>query len=312
MPVRLAQDADVARPLVTRRFETRAPSGTSPASNMEPFARVPPPELERALALLTPLRAVVHPMFVGLDRIPERRPLLFVGNHTVWGLLDVPFLFAELYEKKGIFLRALGDRLHFRIPGWRDLLWKLGAVEGSREACSALFAASEAVLVFPGGGREVAKRRGERYRLIWKERMGFARLAMQHGCTIVPFAAVGVEDALDVVLDSGDVLRTPVGKGLQRLGFRVDILPPLVRGIGPTPLPRPERLYFEIREPVDPRAFGSDPEDDGSVRALRDHVAREVEAGIASLHATREGDPYRRLLPRLTAGVLRVRRSGAR
>jgi len=279
---------------------------------MKPFARTPPPELERALALFAPLRALANPLFVGLDRIPGHRPLLFVGNHTVWGLLDVPFLFAELYERKGVFLRGLGDHLHFRIPGWRDLLWRFGAVEGTREACSALLEANETVLVFPGGGREVAKRRGERYRLIWKERLGFARLAVRHACTIVPFAAIGVEDALDVVLDSSDLLRTPVGRALQRMGWRVDVLPPLVKGIGPTPLPRPERLYFEIRAPIDPRAYGSDPGDDEAVRALRDHVMREVEAGIASLHAARDGDPHRRLLPRLASGLLRVRRSDPR
>jgi len=270
-----------------------------------PSPRLSPAEIHRALALLSPLRAVAQPKFVGLDRIPSRRPLLFVGNHTVWGVLDVPFLFAELYERKGIFLRGLGDHVHFQIPLWRDLLWKLGAVDGTREACSALMEAGEAVLVFPGGGREVAKRRGERYRLLWKERLGFARLAVQHACTIVPFAAVGIEDALDVVLDSSDLLRTPLGKAIQRLGFRVDLLPPIVKGIGPTPLPRPERLYFEMRDPVDPHAFATRAGDDDGVRALRDHVRAEVEAGIASLQAAREVDPDRKLLPRLTRRLRR-------
>lgn len=272
-----------------------------------PSPRFRPSEIERALALLAPLRAVTHPKFVGLERIPERRPLLFVGNHTVWGVLDVPFLFAELYERKGIFLRGLGDHVHFRVPLWRDLLWKLGAVDGTREACSALMEAGEAILVFPGGGREVAKRRGERYRLIWKERLGFARLAVRHACTIVPFAAVGIEDALDVVLDSSDLLATPIGQAMKRLGLRVDLVPPLVKGIGPTPLPRPERLYFEMREPLDPRAFATDPDDEAGVRALRDAVKAEVEAGIASLRAAREIDPNRRLLTRL-ARRLRVGR----
>jgi 1-acyl-sn-glycerol-3-phosphate acyltransferase len=263
-------------------------------------------EIDRALSLLAPVRAVAQPKFVGFDRIPDSRPLLFVGNHTVWGLLDIPFLFAELYERKGIFLRGLGDHVHFQVPLWRDLLWKLGAVDGTREACGALMEAGEAILVFPGGGREVAKRRGERYRLLWKERLGFARLAVQHACTIVPFAAVGIEDALDVVLDSSDLLRTPLGKALKRMGFRVDLVPPIVKGIGPTPLPRPERLYFEVRDAVDPRSYASSPDDEQGVRALRDRVKQEVEAGIASLHVARAVDPKRRLLPRL-AGPLRRR-----
>jgi 1-acyl-sn-glycerol-3-phosphate acyltransferase len=277
-----------------------------------PFTPPSPRELERAISLLAPFRAITAPKFFGMERLPGARPLLFVGNHTVWGVLDVPFLFAELWAKKGIFLRSLGDHAHFRVPLWRDLLSRFGAVDGTRDTCSALMQAGEAILVFPGGGREVAKRKGERYQLIWKERLGFARLAIQHACTIVPFAAVGVEDALDVVIDSGDLLKTPVGKAIQRLGFRVEVLPPIVKGIGPTPVPRPERLYFEIREPIDPRAFGADPNDDAAARALRDRVKSEVEAGIASLLAAREGDRHRRLLPRLAHGLGAARRRTAR
>ncbi len=33
------------------------------------------------------------------------------------------------------------------------------------------------ILVFPGGGREVLKRKGEAYQLIWKQRYGFLKLA---------------------------------------------------------------------------------------------------------------------------------------
>jgi len=51
------------------------------------------------------------------------------------------------------------------------------------------------VLVFPGGAPEVNKRRGEKYQLMWKERIGFARLAIQYSYPIVPFAAVGAEES---------------------------------------------------------------------------------------------------------------------
>ncbi len=38
----------------------------------------------------------------------------------------------------------------------------------------------ELVMVFPGGAREVNKRKNERYKLV-ENRLGFARLAIQHG-----------------------------------------------------------------------------------------------------------------------------------
>ena len=36
----------------------------------------------------------------------------------------------------------------------------------------------ETVLVFPGGGRDMLKFKGEEYRLLWQGRSGFARLAI--------------------------------------------------------------------------------------------------------------------------------------
>jgi 1-acyl-sn-glycerol-3-phosphate acyltransferase len=256
-------------------------------------------KIERALALLEPWRRLVSPVFVGIERIPaDRRPLLFVGNHTLLGLLDTPLLLAEVYRRTGIFLRALGDHAHFKVPVWRDFLAGAGVVDGTRENCDRLMAAGEAILVFPGGGREVAKRKGEKYRLLWKERLGFARMALRHGCTVVPFAAVGVEDALDIVVDFDDVAASPLGPLLRRLKLRPDVVMPLVKGVGPTPLPRPERLYFHFGDAI---AVEKSVDGDDAARALRDRVKAAIEAGIAELLALQAKDPGRTLAGRLLA-----------
>ena len=47
-------------------------------------------------------RAVLSPVMRGVENLPDplkgpRRPLLFVGNHTLFGMLDLPFLMMELY-----------------------------------------------------------------------------------------------------------------------------------------------------------------------------------------------------------------------
>ena len=246
--------------------------------------------------MLGPWRKLTRPTFEGLELVPDDRPLLFVGNHTLFGLLDVPLLIAQLYQEKGIFLRALGDHAHFKIPVWRDLLTRFGTVDGTRENCAALMSAGESVLVFPGGGREVAKRKGEKYQLIWKERLGFARLAIAHGCTVVPFAATGVEEMFDIVLDADDFLASPIGKAFQKLGMRADIVPPIVRGVGPTPLPRRAQIHFEVRAPVRAADFGGDPADTEAAQGLRDTVHASVQAGIDGLLA-RYPDPAPRTTP---------------
>ena len=129
-------------------------------------------------ALLRPWELLTDPVFHGVELLPDSGPCLFVGNHTIFGLLDLPLLVAHVYRETGLFLRGLAEKAHYRIPVWRDFLTRFGAVDGSRENARTLLRDGEAVLVLPGGGREVAKRKGERYQLIWKQRMGFARLAI--------------------------------------------------------------------------------------------------------------------------------------
>ena len=245
----------------------------------------PPPELDRALRFMS-LQSMIHrPKFTGWENIPDQRPLLFVGNHTLMGVLDVPFLFRALWREQGIFLNALGDRFHFQIPGWRRALRRYGVVEGSRENCGKLFEEGACVLVFPGGAREVCKRKGEEHQLVWGERSGFARMAVQHGATIVPFAAVGVEDALDIVYDANDMAKSPVGRLLDFVGIRDDLRLPVVRGIGPTPIPRPERYDFHFMEPVQVDTANVDDED--SVWEVRERTRQRIETGIALLRERR-------------------------
>src|SRR4051812_38211805 len=118
---------------------------------MPEFTQPSPSQGAFALALLEPWRRIVRPVFVGLETIPAERPLLFGGNHTLYGVLDIPCMFAELYRRRGIFLRGLGDHVLFKVTPCREPLHHFGAVDGTREHCAALMAAGEAVLVFPGG-----------------------------------------------------------------------------------------------------------------------------------------------------------------
>lgn len=258
-----------------------------------------------AFKLLEPWRRLTSPVYVGMENIPSSRPLLFVGNHTIFGMLDSPLLVAEVYRRHGFLLRGLGDHAHFQVPVWRDFLTQFGVVDGTRENCDRLMREGEAVLVFPGGAREVAKRRGEKYRLMWKERLGFARLAIRHRCAIVPFAAVGAEDAYDIVIDGNDVMASPLGKLLALFQVRPEAIMPLARGLGPTPLPRPERFYFSFAPPVATDSYQGREDDEAACRHLRDRVRGAVEAGIASLIEKRAADPERSLLGRVTRRLRR-------
>ena len=275
---------------------SRAPRRPPPARSVS-LPRAPGRrQMDRMAAVLAPLRRVTQPQVLGIEHIPHR-PVLFVGNHSRYAFLDLPFMMGELWVRRRIVTRGLGEHAHYAIPVWRDLLTMAGMVRGTREHVRALMRDGQNVLVFPGGSGEVWKGRGQDYRLIWKERLGFARLAIEFGYPIVPFAAVGAEDMLRVVIDR----ETPIASQVSALmGRLVGLpLPPIPRGIGATLLPRPERLYFWFGQPVDTSRYGGAGDDDAAARAVRDEVRAAVHAGLQILLAERERDPHRGLLRRL-------------
>ena len=195
-----------------------------------------PPPLKRIQQGLWLQQQWFDPIFTGLDNVDKSKPALYVGNHTLYGTLDAPLMLLGLYQHKDIFLRSLGDHIHFKIPLWRNLLWDNGCVQ-----------AKEHILVFPGGGREVMKNKGEEYKLVWKERTGFARMAMEHGYDIIPFASVGADEIFDIRYDTNDFYQSKLGQLVQKTGIKDkylrggDAFLPFATGLGL--LPRSEILF---------------------------------------------------------------------
>lgn len=256
-------------------------------------------------AAVRQLFRLADPYFEGLEHVHANVPALYVANHTTLGVLDVPFLYMGLLER-GIKLVGLAHSVHFVIPGARAFLHSIGIIEGTPENCRAAMERGEHILVFPGGGSEVMKVKGQKYQLLWKQRMGFVRLAMEHGYPIVPIAAVGAEECYDIVWDRRDYLKTPLGSLIARLPIKEDELPPVVKGWAGTPLPRPERFYFKVMPPMPTSAFKGQQNDDTVVQRFRQKVKDALEDGIGLLLEYRESDPKRPFWTRIKKRLSKI------
>ncbi|EKF74081.1 acyltransferase [Alcanivorax hongdengensis A-11-3] len=253
-----------------------------------------PPPVKTLQRLMTLSSAYFSPRLFGADNVDPQRPALFVGNHGLYGLIDSPLFMLELYRRTGVYPRALGDHFHFDIPVWGRTLLRWGAVEGTPENCRALMHDGQHVLVFPGGAREVAMRRDEVHQLVWKQRTGFARLAIEHGYDIIPFASAGCDRSFRILYDGNDFRQSRLGKrllkrpGLNKLLRDGDLFMPLARGVGPTLIPRPEPFWFEIGKPIATGPVQGRQDEKAVCWQIREQVADSINGMLASLEERRQ------------------------
>ncbi len=261
-------------------------------------------QINQMFRVFKPLFWLNDPVFYNMENIPKEGPVLFVGNHTLLGLWDASLMWFKLQKKLDIFTYSLGDKAHFKVPYWRGLASKFGMVEGTRANCAELMQHKQYVLVFPGGAREAFKNKGEAYKLKWKNREGFIKMAISNQCTIVPFSAIGGEECYELVWDSKEILASPLGLLLKHFGVREDMVLPLVKGVGLTPLPRPQRFYYQFGKPISTAKYLGMENDEEAVRGLKAIVRQEIEEGIDDLLVIRENDPSRTLFNRIWNKVI--------
>ena len=194
-------------------------------------------------------------------------------------------------------------------PGGMGMFTTFGAVPVSGINFYKLLDAGETVLLFPGGVREAFKRKNEEYKLFWPSKPEFVRMAVRHGAIIVPFAAVGAEDGVDIVADADDIANLPFGLGQAAIERSRDV--PSARavdtrvtedGIGeetfvqPLVVPKtPQRYYFKFGTPISTaglkeRGFG---DDEAKVQEMYDGIKADVEDGVDWLLRRRGEDPFK-------------------
>lgn len=200
---------------------------------------------------LGPLIDLYRPYVDGLEDLPQDGRFLLVGNHTQFGI--EAFLIPHFVrETIGTRVRPLAERGMGQLRGAAgDLFAAYGAVVGAPETATELMRHDESILVFPGGGREIIKFKGEENTLNWNGRSGFARISVQNNYPIVPVALVGGDDVYENLISRDGRLGQLSLRLTEKLFRRKDTPLPLLRGVGPTLIPRPQRMYLRFAAPID-------------------------------------------------------------
>ncbi|MCW3009623.1 MAG: 1-acyl-sn-glycerol-3-phosphate acyltransferase, partial [Solirubrobacterales bacterium] len=225
----------------------------------------------------------------GLGNIPEKGPVLLVGNHSGGNLTPDTLVFTLAFTTYfGVERRffQLAHNLVLSMPGLGRLR-KFGTVAASPANARQALETGAALLVYPGGDYEVHRPSWESARVDFDGRKGWIRLALEHDVPIVPVVSIGGQET---------ALFLTRGEGLAKLlrldkAFRLKVLPislalPWGLNVGDMAghIPLPAKITVEALPPVHLREeFGPEPD----VDEVYDHVTRLMQDTLDALAAER-------------------------
>jgi 1-acyl-sn-glycerol-3-phosphate acyltransferase len=274
---------------------------TSPANPTQVTEQPPRVRaLRRALGSLSdtvsPAVDLLKPYVEGTEHLPRDGRCLLVGNHTQGGM-EVLLISHFVRRTIGTQVRPLAERGIGKMRGpVGDVAAAYGAVVGSPENALELMRQDQTILVFPGGGREIAKFKGEENTVNWRGRAGFARVAIAGGYPIVPVGLVGSDEMYRSLISRDSRWGRLSLAATEMITGREDMPMPLMHGIGPTLIPRPQRMYLRFGLPVSTTKPAGVSDDDW-VATVKQTTQTSLETILSDLLKIRADDPYRGLNP---------------
>src|SRR5215210_7682615 len=206
----------------------------------------------------------------GLDNIPAEGPVLMVGNHSGGTLIADTFVFAQAFYRHFGPLRRFHQLAHdlvFKVPGARASLSRYGTIPASPENMRRALDRDAALLVYPGGDHETYRPSWESAKIDFAGRTGFARLAIELGCPIVPVVAIGGQETALFLGQGRDIARLFRLDSLLRLKvLPAQIAPPFGFTVLDLPgrIPLPSKIVVRALPKIDVKerlGAKADPED---------------------------------------------------
>lgn len=202
----------------------------------------------------------------GAENLPREGGVLLITSHGM-ATYELFLMGGAIFKSTGRPMRSLAAGIWFRTDALGSVFERLGMVDTGPDVARQLLDAGNIVALAPGGTREAIRPWTKRFQVDWKGRTGFARLALEAQKPIVLVTC----PAIDLVFK---LYENP----LTTFAYRQWKVPlPIMRGVGPTLIPRPIRLTAHCSPSfLPPKIAGERPTED-EVQAYRDELNEKME-----------------------------------
>jgi len=141
----------------------------------------------------------------GMENIPDKgQGVLLVYYHGAIPI-DLYYMQANLYLAKGQTCKSIVDNFVLKFPGLAKFFAYWGSFPGPRTLMVKFLKEGEIVSVAPGGLREALF--SHKYNLVWGERCGFAKAAIEANVPILPMFTENCRQAFNYIGQKSSLLR---------------------------------------------------------------------------------------------------------
>ena len=197
----------------------------------------------------------------GWSNIPNTGKVLLIGSHN--GGLAAPDTMMMTYD----WFRQFGtDRLAYGVmdhkiwqvlPSLARLATQIGTIQTDPTLAKMALARGAALLIYPGGIKDVFRPYTSRNRICLNNHRGFIKLALSQEVPIVPFISYGAHSTLIVLTDIYPQIQQLHRLGMPWLGGVDPEVFPIYLGLpwgiafGPLPnIPFPIKLHTRVCPPI--------------------------------------------------------------
>lgn len=134
-----------------------------------------------------------------LENIEKGVPNLLIYYHGAIPI-DLYYLsgYITLYHNKLMY--NVADNFLFNIPGWSPILNFLNIIKGTVDQCSDILNTKDnnILCISPGGVFE-AQFGDENYELMWRNRVGFAKIALKSKVNVIPVFTLNIRESYKTI-----------------------------------------------------------------------------------------------------------------